>query len=390
MMASNLMFRMLQVPLFAFLLSLCLVFPTAHGWRNITDITNAYQGIYWWTALVECPAERFDILVESTRMMLELTKRTTKPMDTPGWQRFFAADPLGVEGWASEKHKAHYLQVHNVMTQANMFPRLGRSAKIIGMETIKLDIAAPLSSGRIIENTNAGVEMFFCDGFFRHKYLNDITNGEKKRVESLPDLVSYEHLLAHEWTHVDLLGSSIQFMDLERAFGAQWASVLAWYGPSLPRINVKYNADNYAWFWTNNWFNEKWDWKDNGFDPKYAPENTTNALGGPENISGPGLGIMNPEKNQTTEQKNCHAAANDPREVFCDYLGEPYSDWLKDREKPFTSEGGCELTKQCWSSFGDYAIDPGCVCKCDGEKTPLSDPKCAGFRGGPPGSHSHA
>lgn len=52
--------------------------------------------------------------------------------------------------------------------------------------------------------------MFFCDGFFRHKYLNDITNGEKKRVESLPDLVSYEHLLAHEWTHVDLLGSSVQ------------------------------------------------------------------------------------------------------------------------------------------------------------------------------------
>ncbi|KOC08138.1 hypothetical protein AFLA70_348g001291 [Aspergillus flavus AF70] len=316
-------------------------------------------------------------------------------MDTPGWQRFFAADPPGVEGWASEKHKAHYLQVHSKPSPP------GRSAKIIGMETIKLDIAAPLSSGRIIGNTNAGVEMFFCDGFFRHKYLNDITNGEKKRVQSLPDLVSYEHLLAHEWTHVDLLGSSIQVMDLEvrnldlgvqsrRVFGAQWASVLAWYGPSLPRINVKYNADNYAWFWTNNWFNEKWDWKDNGFDPKYAPENTTNALGGPENISGPGLGIMNPEKNQTTEQKNCHAAANDPREVLCDYLGEPYSDWLKDREKPFTSEGGCELTKQCWSSFGDYAIDPGCVCKCDGEKTPLSDPKCAGFRGGPPGSHSHA
>ncbi|KAE8333981.1 hypothetical protein BDV39DRAFT_188295 [Aspergillus sergii] len=308
-MASSLIFRMLQVPLFAFLLSLCLVFPTVHGWKNITDIKNAYQGIYWWTALVECPAERFDILVESTRMMLELTQRTTKPMDTPGWQRFFAADPPGVEGWASEKHKAHYLQIHNVMTQINMFPRLG-----------KLDIAARLS----------------------------------------------------------------------RVFGAQWASVLAWYGPSLPRVGVKYNADNYAWFWTNNWFNEKWDWKDTGFDPKYSPENTTDALGGPENISGPGLGVQIPDKDQTAEQKNCHAAANDPREVFCDYLGEPYSEWLKDREKPFTSEGGCELTKQCWSSFGDYAIDPACVCKCDGEKTPLSDPKCAGFRGGPPGSHSHA
>ena len=50
-----------------------------------------------------------------------------------------------------------------------------------------------------------------------------------------------------------------------------------------------------------------------------------------------------PKENQTTEQENCHAG-NDPREVFCDYLGEPYSEWLKDREKPFISEGGCELT----------------------------------------------
>lgn len=60
-------------------------------------------------------------------------------------------------------------------------------------------------------------------------------------------------------------------------------------------------------------------------------------------MAGPGLGFLMPKENQTTEQENCHAG-NDPREVFCDYLGEPYSEWLKDREKPFISEGGCELT----------------------------------------------
>ncbi|KAE8419594.1 hypothetical protein BDV36DRAFT_282223 [Aspergillus pseudocaelatus] len=299
-MASDLTFRMLQVPLFTFLLSLCLVFPTVQGWRNITDIENAYKGIYWWTALVECSDEHFDILVESTRMMLELTKRTTKPMDTPGWQRFFAADPPGVEGWAS------------ICSLAS-----GRSAKIISQGSIRLDIAAPLS------------------------------------VE-----------------------------------GAEWSNILAWYGQSLPNVGVKYNADNYAWFWTNNWFNEKWGWEDNGLDPRWSPENTTEP-GGPHDMAGPGLGFLMPKDNQTNEQKNCHAG-NDPREVFCDYLGEPYSEWLKDREKPFTSEGGCELTKQCWNSFSEFAIDPSCVCKCDGERTPLSDPKCAGFRGGPPGSHSYA
>ncbi|KAE8369999.1 hypothetical protein BDV27DRAFT_140894 [Aspergillus caelatus] len=260
-MASDLTFRMLQVPLFTFLLSLCLVFPTVQGWRNITDIENAYKGIYWWTALVECSDEHFDILVESTRMM---------------------------------------------------------SAKIISQGSIRLDIAAPLS-----------------------------------KVE-----------------------------------GAEWSNILAWYGQSLPNVGVKYNADNYAWFWTNNWFNEKWGWKDNGLDPRWSPENTTKP-GGPHDMAGPGLGFLMPKENQTNEQKNCHAG-NDPREVFCDYLGEPYSEWLKDHEKPFTSEGGCELTKQCWNSFSEFAIDPSCVCKCDGERTPLSDPECAGFRGGPPGSHSYA
>ncbi|KAE8165494.1 hypothetical protein BDV40DRAFT_297522 [Aspergillus tamarii] len=283
-------------------------------------------------------------------------------MDTPGWQRFFAADPPGVEGWAHEKHRPHYLQVHNVMTQVNMFPRLGKVGE--NNRSGEYQVRYRCASKRQIPCThpgvytfarrsNRGLDMFFCDGFFRHKYLNDITNDRKMPVKSLPGLVSYEHLLAHEWTHVDLLGSSFHVMDLEaqnpnlgiksrKVEGAGWSNILAWYGQSLPNVGVKYNADNYAWFWTNNWFNEKWEWKDNGLDLRWSPENTTEP-GGPHDMAGPGLGFLMPKENQTTEQENCHAG-NDPREVFCDYLGEPYSEWLKDREKPFISEGGCELT----------------------------------------------
>ncbi|OGM51358.1 hypothetical protein ABOM_000125 [Aspergillus bombycis] len=400
---------MLQIPLFAFLLPLCLASPTVQSQRNITDIENAYQGIYWKTALVECSDRQFDILVESTRMMLELTKRTTKPMDTPGWQRFFVADPAGVDGWASEKHRPDYLQVHNVMTQVNMFPRLGKVGKDKKKRENQVTYRCPsgpksrchINPEQITFNnkTKYGWEISLCDDFFRLKYLNDITNGEKKSAQSLPDLVSYEHSLAHEWAHVDLLGSSFHVMDItatnpnkplkeKNVYGAEWSTVLAWYSGSPPSVGVKYNADNYAWFWTNNWFNEKWDWKDNGLDPRWGPDNS-NAFDGPQYLSGPGSGFLMPNETQPNEQKNCHVG-NDPREVFCDYLGEPYSEWLKDREKPFTSESGCELTKQCWQSVSEYAIDPACNCKCDGEKLPLSDPKCAGFRGGPPGSHPHA
>ncbi|KAB8259540.1 hypothetical protein BDV32DRAFT_150422 [Aspergillus pseudonomiae] len=354
---------MLQISLFALFASLCLATHKVPSPRNITDIENAYQGIYWKTALTECGGKRFDILVESTRMMLELTKRTTKPMDTPGWQRFFVADPAGAEGWASEKHRADYLQVHNVMTQVNMFPRLGKVGKDNKKRDNQVTYRCPsgfnsrcyTEPGLVTFNAKNKHrwEIHFCNDFFRQKYLNDITNGEKRSAKSLPDLVSYEHTLAHEWTHIDLLGSSFHVMDIRatnpnnkikerNVYGAEWSTVLAWYRGSLPSVGVKYNADNYAWFWTNNWFNEKWDWKDNGLDPRWGPDNS-NAPGGPQYVSEPGSGFLMPNETQPNEQKNCHAG-NDPREVFCDYLGEPYSKWLKDRGKPFTSEGGCELT----------------------------------------------
>ncbi|KAE8381143.1 hypothetical protein BDV26DRAFT_289641 [Aspergillus bertholletiae] len=360
-MASNFMCRMLQIPLLASLLSMCLLFPAVQGRRNISDIEHAYQGIYWKTALRECPTEHFDILVESTRMMLELTEKNNKPMDTPGWQRFFVADGAGMEGWSSEKHLPDYLQVQNIMTQVNLFPRLGKVGK--GNKKRDYQVAYRCRSSRrgpcpkrgktiaTRKNSHGRWEMNFCEAFFSHKYLNDITNGEKMTAHKLGSLVSYEHLLAHDWTFVDLLGSSFHVKDLEakndnrhiksKISGVEWANFFAWYWNAIPNFVVKYSAENYAWFWTNNWFNEKWDWKDNGLDPQWGPTTNTSFPGSPSEVAGPGAVV--PLDIQTNEQKNCHSG-NDPRESFCDYIGEPYGDWLKDREKSFTSEGGCELT----------------------------------------------
>lgn len=41
------------------------------------------------------------------------------------------------------------------------------------------------------------------------------------------------------------------------------------------------------------------------------------------------------------------------------------------------------FSAECNLSEG-YAINPACICKCGGEQTPLSDPKCAGFAGSLP------
>ena len=42
---------------------------------------------------------------------------------------------------------------------------------------------------------------------------------------------------------------------------------------------------------------------------------------------------------------NCRQTGDDPdNDVYCDYVGEPYEDYLKDVKEDFRSEGGCRLT----------------------------------------------
>ena len=52
-----------------------------------------------------------------------------------------------------------------------------------------------------------GWAIVFCPLFFKKRYLNAITADAPKKVEDLASLYSYEHLLAHELLHCDIIGT---------------------------------------------------------------------------------------------------------------------------------------------------------------------------------------
>ncbi|PYI23748.1 hypothetical protein BO99DRAFT_428563 [Aspergillus violaceofuscus CBS 115571] len=64
---------------------------------------KAYIGIKWDLALRDCGASRLKPLVEATRMAIQLTKRPSQPVSTPGWNRFFLSGKhlKKREGWMS-------------------------------------------------------------------------------------------------------------------------------------------------------------------------------------------------------------------------------------------------------------------------------------------------
>lgn len=108
-------------------------------------------------------------------------------------------------------------------------------------------------------------------------------------------------------------------------------------------------ADSYAWALTNNWFNKKMGWNDDGTKPfegmikrenndiQLQPEDTTNVAKRDDD-----------EPIPTGPINNCLS------EEICNYIGEPYEEYLNDAIAeeladpmgllPFKSKGGCTLS----------------------------------------------
>lgn len=121
----------------------------------------------------------------------------------------------------------------------------------------------------------------FCPEFFDSgdlNYLNERGNEPRKAVGTLTWTISYEHVVAHELFHACLLGFSCEEDFLikvqEDDFGYGWGPV---YGPiqshryawkkvgkkhqSTVNHVVRYNNENYAWYFTNAWIAKRWDWQ---------------------------------------------------------------------------------------------------------------------------------
>ena len=138
---------------------------------------------------------------------------------------------------------------------------------------------AGLGAYRVIPKAfGNGWGIVFCPLFFRgYTYLNRVTAGEQKPLEDLQQLVTYEHMLAHELLHCDVIGTVKSIEDIkgnipgqrdgQDIYGAWRCHEFAWAynrGPRPGGVNIMtaLNADNYVWFLTNRWFDKHWKWND--------------------------------------------------------------------------------------------------------------------------------
>lgn len=62
--------------------------------RDIEPIREAYRGVHWDDAFAQCTTPQFNILVESTRMALDVTNYRIgdQEYDSPAWHRYFVRD----------------------------------------------------------------------------------------------------------------------------------------------------------------------------------------------------------------------------------------------------------------------------------------------------------
>ncbi|KAI9819110.1 MAG: hypothetical protein M1827_007266 [Pycnora praestabilis] len=199
--------------------------------------------------------------------------------------------------------------------------------------------------------TGKGWQITFCANFFTKQYLNAITMGTKP--SSVNSLISYEHLLAHEFM-VRLRPESMLDRTLIVATNFSIAGSLG--TTSLVSLWSKVNIetglnDNYAWFATSNWFYQKWhyslkkrqeysdsdiddppglnitfegmndiindgvDFDDDGWYGDDADFTINSLADMPENITWPA---------------NCRLPSDtDPEGALdCDYIGGNYADWI--------------------------------------------------------------
>ncbi|KAH8705211.1 hypothetical protein BGW36DRAFT_9576 [Talaromyces proteolyticus] len=403
--------------------------------RDIDPIRSAYRGIHWDDAYSQCTTDEFNILVESSRMALDVTSyKLGQYWDSPAWHRYFVRDwkTNPTYGWhGNERSQDTFLNIRNNIEQVSKFPREGRKDKRGNWSRSKQTsyrcqeipnynkcAKSPNKAGRWTGPSAYtaqpaanpdGWAVVFCPRFFqdgRAKYINRITDGTTKKPSDIGTLISYEYIVIHEWMHNKLFGYKFMIEDVKgnipgqpdgrTIYGDTLCHEYAWINMGTSRVPgggvnlmVAWNADNYAWFFNYNWYYYHWSWNDDG---SHSYKRSLVDRDNDDDIitfdsTGGEVDEKDIDLSQDTIPINVHVEGADshgtPMAVI-NYVGEDYDDFVKDSKESFVSpDSDCILSAECNLSDGN-AIDPKCICKCDGEIASLEDPRCAGFAGSLP------
>lgn len=287
--------------------------------RQILDDVE-FLGIDWSQALNEsvCTAEKVAILLQTVKNVWDwFSLEPIRAGDSTQveWERFFGGRetltrpqphyswfgdslPRGQEerAWVAVI-QGTYRHIKNAMQVARRYPSEGNSRKPNrkvrflcqnaeaqhGHCNMRLGMRAYTKA----QDVNWPDEEFalpytisFCNAFFRSRYLEEILEEGpiafpalyQRSYPALNVLLSFEHILYHEYMHVRWFGYSKKIVDMVDSlrpdedsgvniYGAQPASAYARkYYDSNSSVNpsVAINADNFAWYATNLQVRKAW------------------------------------------------------------------------------------------------------------------------------------
>jgi len=354
--------------------------------QQLEELQREYRGIYWDTAADpnECTDEQFDILAETLRVVVNdvmpLAGTHLDRSASAAFNRFFIrpVEPAIPNGWGQNHVMVDkYRDILGAMDFAGRFPTNGkkdRKGNYVRAKQIKFRCKAfpgVPCTGKIGARTSRpgldpddGWVTVFCPYFFQSlKYINDIGNGPSKIVSQLPTLSSFEHAMIHELMHADIatgragtdhitdMVSTIPGYDgLVKIYGALTCHDFAWKFTNFvvnPGVNpeVSINADNYAWYFSNEWFAKRWNWQNNG---------RSLAIDASENGGIVDMDFTDPDHPEgtapvnfgTTPRPNCiYLSDVDPyNNWYCAYMGTDLDTWIAERDEPFMSAGNCLLS----------------------------------------------
>ncbi|KAI4219743.1 MAG: hypothetical protein L6R36_008108 [Xanthoria steineri] len=328
--------------------------PRQHTDDRLAYIKNTFLGIYWDEANLYCSGDEFNILHEATRMLAPFTDVFEARFDeTAAWNRFFVTDKKAKkgQGWHDTANNQNaFLSIKSNLVQLNKWPSRGkktRQGKHLQRTQVTYTCKAPTGYQNKCNSPTTGAFMVplsgypggwaivFCPLFFKKRYLNAITADAPKKVEDLASLYSYEHLLAHELLHCDIIGTKEPVDDMTGNIPGQRDGQFI-YGAS--------RCYDYAWYLTNRWFDRVWKWNEyvgvGWFGKRDVQDDGTQAITPDDLTSYPfnadeGKVLDGNQVPQFADSKNCQRTDTVLGTSYeCAYVGEIYSDYVKGLTTP--------------------------------------------------------
>lgn len=350
---------------------------------RLDGLRRKYRGIFWDTAADECTDAQFDMIVETLRIVvldvLPLRGSHNDRSESSAFNRFFIRpSERGIaNGWQNSVTTVEeYRLILEAMDLSSKFLVYGKEKNLMYTRARQIKFKcqpfpfipctgqAARTSG-VQADEDQGWSTVFCPPFFEEvKFIQEIGNGPQKRLTDLAILASREHVMVHELMHADVATgrwgtnhiidviSSIPGTDgMVKMYGAQRCHEFAWKYADQKQGNgvnpeVSWNADNYAWYYSNEFFAKRWGWVDDG--------RTLNMKTLGEEMDVPPLEFDDPSNPEgllpadltPAPQPNCIFLSDvEPwNNWYCAYMGTDLQTWIAERNDPFMSEGGCILS----------------------------------------------